>query len=159
MSLWPPAQDIFVTAAGWVLFGGMSVSPRSILGLIGTFVGAFAYSWSSLLTQQRIHTQSQPQLPMPVGGQNESELSAGNTELVASARNRVTEGAASAVDMPVVPAVGKLGGDSGGSIGADFPAPIQPLPEWDSSEAAPLTALESSGSASALVHGRARALA
>ena len=46
-------QDVFLTAAGWALFGGMPVTFKSVLGLTGTFIGAFAYSYIGLLKQRR----------------------------------------------------------------------------------------------------------
>jgi hypothetical protein len=38
-------------AIGWALFGGMLVTPLSILGLVTTFLGAFAYSYISVTKQ------------------------------------------------------------------------------------------------------------
>ena len=48
-----------MTAAGWALFGGMALTPKSVLGLLGTFVGAFAYSYIGLAKQQQLQKQSQ----------------------------------------------------------------------------------------------------
>jgi hypothetical protein len=40
-----------IAAIGWVLFGGMAVTTLSILGLLTSFVGAFAYSYISVTKQ------------------------------------------------------------------------------------------------------------
>ena len=53
-------QDIFLSAAGWLLFGGMPVTFKSIVGLSGTFVGAFAYSYVGLVKHRHAH-ESQAQ--------------------------------------------------------------------------------------------------
>lgn len=44
-------KDIFITAIGWVLFGGMEATALSMLGLLTTFIGAFAYSYISVSKQ------------------------------------------------------------------------------------------------------------
>lgn len=132
-------QDVFVTAAGWALFGGMAVTPKSILGLCGTFVGAFAYSVISLRKQQQISAdafaaQGQQQRPQPqsvfplsptvtiaaaASGRwalSEPSVSAGQSPAAGAAAGEDGDGGATAVpvEMPVALAVDRRGeGESG----------------------------------------------
>lgn len=66
--LLPRSQDVFLTAAGWVLFGGMPVTLKSIVGLIGTFLAAFAYSYIGLVKQQQSSSESAGTIQLAAAG-------------------------------------------------------------------------------------------
>ena len=41
-----------MTFAGWALFGGPPLSIKSVLGIVGTFIGSFMFSYHGLVKQR-----------------------------------------------------------------------------------------------------------
>lgn len=72
-----------MTALGWVLFGGMPVTPKSVLGLAGTFLGAFAYSYIGLAKHRRTYQDSLQSSKADLAGSGEPDAAAASPASVA----------------------------------------------------------------------------
>ena len=51
------SKDLFMTALGWLLFGGMPITAQSVIGITGSFIGSFAYSYVGLVKQRQVERQ------------------------------------------------------------------------------------------------------